>query len=72
MEKIKVSVLGCCVSRDAVNCDDFEALHSVGFISPYTINSGTSVDIDIEKLKNDSLPNYMARNIVLDYATTIG
>lgn len=66
MEKIKVSVLGCCVSRDAVNCDDFEVLRSVGFISPYTINSGTPVDIDIEKLKNDGLPNYMARNIVLD------
>lgn len=72
MEKIKVSVLGCCVSRDAVNCDDFEVLRSVRFISPYTINSGTPVDIDIEKLKNDGLPNYMARNIVLDYATTIG
>ena len=49
-----------------MNCDDFEVLRSVGFISPYTINSGTPVDIDIKKLKNEGLPNYMARNIVLD------
>ena len=66
MDKINISVFGCCVSRDSVNADHYNVVRSVGFISPYTVLSGNCVQIDAKKLVEAGASRYLSRNISLD------
>lgn len=44
-DKINISVWGSCVSRDAVIFDNFNVVRYAGFVSPYTMFSGTPANL---------------------------
>lgn len=68
MEKIKINVFGCCVSRDSLDIhkERYEVPRYAAFISPYTALSGEKVDISVEELKKAGLSGIEARGIALD------
>lgn len=70
MEKIKISVLGCCVSRDVLEYikNKYDVERYSAFVSPYTMISGTKCNVDIDKLVALGLSNFYARSIKLDFS----
>ena len=67
-KKISINVLGCCVSRDTVAHDCFDVGRYLGFISPYTMLSGTPYYVSVDEVKNTGLAGTFARAMHYDAA----
>ena len=68
MDKVNISILGCCVSRDTVdfNRDKYIVKRYTGIVSPYTILSGAPFNLPIDTLSSGGISNFISRCISLD------
>lgn len=68
MEKVNVSVLGCCVSRDSLEYqkDKYNVVKYCAFVSPFTMFDGQTLDLTIEQIAQMGCPNFQARSVYLD------
>lgn len=68
MEKINISVLGCCVSRDSINfkAEKYNVSRYAAFVSPYSMYNGRSFDIS-QKIDNASgITNFIKKMLKQD------
>lgn len=68
MEKINISVLGCCVSRDSINfkAEKYNVSRYAAFVSPYSMYNGRSFDIS-QKIDNASgMTNFIKKMLKQD------
>lgn len=67
-DKIYISVLGCCVSRDTLELakNKFNVERYVAFISPFTMLSGKHFDVPDNLLEKQGAPRFADRVLRLD------
>lgn len=68
MDKIKLAILGSCITRDAIetNIARYDVERYVTFISPYTIQDGKTFDIPQENFSKSGISNFVYRCLSLD------
>ena len=66
VEKVNVSVLGCCVSRDLLEYqkDKYNVVKYCAFVSPFTMFDGQTLDLTIEQIAQMGCPNFQARYLL--------
>ncbi len=68
MDKIKLGMLGSCVTRDAMQTviDRYDIQNYVTFVSPYTMQNGTAVDMPESVFADRGISNFAIKCLRLD------
>ena len=67
-DKVKINILGCCVSRDTIDYkkEKYVVPRYAAFVSPWSMLNGNQVDVALEDLVECGISNFQAKCLLHD------